>query len=202
MLREKPALHLSKVSALASGSQTLGDCNNGKTKLSNKSPSTYQKGYQQALEDFAIAPLLARLKNDCDANLEKEDLESLAAILIQELTANLTSKLIAGYVNAWRRSNWDVSRLSQCIPQPSVDLPVSFPKVETPRFMDGDKLRWIPCGKDTDWGVVIGRFYGFAPHHYCWTWCYILWLDKNSPSAAWTVADIAWEEDLEAEVKI
>jgi hypothetical protein len=61
----------------------------------------------------------------------------------------------------------------------------------------GDKLRWIAEGDNTDWGVAIGRFYSFAPHLCAWTWCYLIWLDKLSLSAAITVADIAWENDLE-----
>ncbi|WP_138503747.1 hypothetical protein [Nostoc sp. PA-18-2419] len=61
--------------------------------------------------------------------------------------------------------------------------------------MYGDKLRWIDS--DTDWGTAIGRFYSFAPHLCCWTWCYLIWLSKDSPSAAWTSADIVWEQDLE-----
>lgn len=44
---------------------------------------------------------------------------------------------------------------------------------------------------------AIGRFYSFAPHHCDWMWCYLIWLDKLSPSSPWTVADIAWENDLE-----
>jgi hypothetical protein len=58
------------------------------------------------------------------------------------------------------------------------------------------KLRWIPDGDKADWGVAIGRFYSFAPHHCAWTWCYLIWLDKLSPSYPWTV-DTAWEDDLE-----
>ncbi|YAF94054.1 MAG: hypothetical protein AB3A66_15670 [Nodularia sp. CChRGM 3473] len=54
---------------------------------------------------------------------------------------------------------------------------------------------WV--GSDTDWGTAIGRFYSFAPHLCCWTWCYLIWLSKDSPSAAWISADIAWEQDLE-----
>jgi hypothetical protein len=42
-----------------------------------------------------------------------------------------------------------------------------------------------------------GRFYSFAPHHGAWTWCYLIWLDKLSPSSPCTVADTAWENDLE-----
>ena len=64
-----------------------------------------QKGYQQALDDFGIAYLLTRLKtysdDDFDAawmNLTQSELESLAAILIRDLTANLNGKAIAGYL--------------------------------------------------------------------------------------------------------
>ena len=61
-----------------------------------------QKGYQQALEDFAIAHLLKSLQTYSDAdfdaalmNLTQSELESLAAILIRDLTANLNGKAIA-----------------------------------------------------------------------------------------------------------
>jgi hypothetical protein len=40
-------------------------------------------------------------------------------------------------------------------PPPSIDLPANFPDVQTPRYLHGDKLRWIPEGDKTDWGVVI-----------------------------------------------
>jgi len=56
-------------------------------------PSTNQRGYQQALDDFAIASLLSRLQTLCDTefdaagmNVSQSELESLAAILIRELT--------------------------------------------------------------------------------------------------------------------
>jgi hypothetical protein len=77
------------------------------------------------------------------------------------------------------------------------DLPGAFPNVERPRFLEGDHLRWIAQGELTDWGIAIGRFYSFAHHHRCWTWCYLIWLDADSPSAAWVKVDIAWEADLE-----
>ncbi len=77
------------------------------------------------------------------------------------------------------------------------DLPAAFPQIEMPRFHLGDRLRWIPYGNETDWGLVMGRFYSYAPHCRCWQWCYLIWLDPASPSAAWVRADIAWEDDLE-----
>jgi hypothetical protein len=82
-------------------------------------------------------------------------------------------------------------------PRRPISLPVDFPNIDSPRFRDGDKLRWIAEDNKTDCGIVLGRFYNYAPHRRCWMWCYLIWLDKNSPSAAWIVADLAWEEDLE-----
>jgi hypothetical protein len=61
----------------------------------------------------------------------------------------------------------------------------------------GDRLRWISDGEALDWGIVIGRFYSFAPHRCRWAWCYLIWLDPNSASSAWVSADIAWEDDLQ-----
>ena len=80
---------------------------------------------------------------------------------------------------------------------PGLGLPSTFPSVEAPRFGYGDRLRWIPHDNATDWGLVIGRFYSYAPHSRCWQWCYLIWLDSDSPSAAWVSADIAWQDDLE-----
>jgi hypothetical protein len=79
----------------------------------------------------------------------------------------------------------------------SIELPDHFPNVEKPRFCEGEKICWIPQGEKTDWGVVLGRFYNYAPHQKNWMWCYLIWLDKNSPSSAWIFADTAWEEDLQ-----
>ena len=79
----------------------------------------------------------------------------------------------------------------------SIDLPRNFPNVDKPRFCEGEKIRWIPQGEKTDCGVVLGRFYNYAPHRHRWMWCYLIWLDKNSPSPAWIITDTAWEDDLE-----
>ena len=169
------------------------------------SPS-YQKGYQQALEDFALAPLITHLKTYSDAdfdagwmNLTQPELESRRAIFIRQLTANLKGKAIAGYLNAMLKgsTNLPPSLVHRAFGSPSIDLPANFPDVQTPRYLYGDKLRWIPDGDKTDWGVAIGRFYSFAPHQCAWTWCYLIWLDQLSKSAAITVADIAWEDDLQ-----
>ncbi|MBD2357013.1 hypothetical protein H6G41_20680 [Tolypothrix sp. FACHB-123] len=161
------------------------------------------RGYLQALDDFGIAELLAKLSNYC----EQQEQESLAALLISRLTLSIDAELIANYLSALalslaegialNRQDSLPRLINQKFSPSSVDLPDDFPNTaKTPRFLYGDKLRWI--GSDTDWGIAIGRFYGFAPHLCCWTWCYLIWLSKDSPSAAWISADIAWEEDLEA----
>jgi len=169
---------------------------------------TYQKGYQQALEDFAIANLLTRLKTYCDTDfnaawmkLTQPELETLASILIRQLTANLNGKALYEYLNAMRTGSANIpsSLVHLAVPPPpSLALPTNFPNVETPHYMYGDKLRFLCDDDKTDWGVAIGRFYSFAPHRGAWTWCYLIWLDQLSPSANRIVADIAWEHDLES----
>lgn len=89
------------------------------------------------------------------------------------------------------------SLIAHALPRPS-DLPAAFPNTEIPCFLYGDRVRWISDQQTTDWGLVIGRFYSFAPHCDRWCWCYLIWLDHRSPSSAWVQADIAWEDDLEA----
>ncbi|MBG1271419.1 hypothetical protein [Nostoc sp. WHI] len=166
------------------------------------------RAYQQALDDFGITELLAKLNNYSDADfdsawiqLQQQEIESLAAILISQLTYSLNGKLIAAYLNLIRHSNQDIvpSLINLKCPDASIELPDNFPDVaKTPRFLYGDRLRWLSTESDTDWGIVIGRFYSFGCDRCCWSWCYLIWLSKDCPSAAWTSADIAWEEDLEA----
>ena len=166
-----------------------------------------RESYQQALDDFGISQLLERLSNFSDLDFDRQwlrvqerELSSLAAMLIQQLTVALKGSLIAGYLNALRQADGDV--LSSL---PLVDLQlfqlVELPKdMSPPLFWCGDRLRWKPLSEsaETDFGVAIGRFYFPAPHRgRAWTWKYLILLDKASPSSAWTVADTAWEDDLE-----
>jgi hypothetical protein len=127
------------------------------------SPDVYQQGYQQAKEDFAIANLLTQLQNYSDTdfntawmNLTQPELESLAAILIRELTTNLNGKAIADYLNAIRQGSANIppSLVHLALPPPSLDLPANFPNVGTPRYLYGDKLRWI-CDDDKQTGVLL-----------------------------------------------
>jgi hypothetical protein len=158
------------------------------------------------LDDFAIADLLHCLQTYADSDfdaawvsLTTQEAEALAIILIQTLIANLNGKLLASHLDALRHQELHITQSLPALKLslPSTDLPVSFPKVEIPRFLYGDRLRWISNNETSDWGTVIGCFYNFAPHRCQWYWCYLIWLDQSSPSAAWISADIAWEEDLQ-----
>ncbi|HEY9675593.1 MAG TPA: hypothetical protein V6D11_29390 [Waterburya sp.] len=160
--------------------------------------------YQQALEDFGITQLLFELNHytDTDFNaqlmhLEEQELEQLAAILIQRLTNALNGKLIASYLNAIRYGNShvisDPTHLE--IPLPTTEQLTNLPQEMTPRYQEGDRVRWQSVSNTTDWGIVMGRFY--ARHHCQWAIGYLICLDPDSPSAAWAVTDTAWEEDLE-----
>lgn len=83
---------------------------------------------------------------------------------------------------------------------PSVRLPADFPDgTKIPKFLYGDRLRWkaLSDTDETDRGIVIGRFYAFAPHRRQWGWKYLIFLDSESPSAQFCVADTCWEEHLE-----
>lgn len=165
--------------------------------------------HQQALDDFGVTELIFHIRNYADEdfnaafmNLGDQELENLAAILIQRLTHTLNGKLIASYLNAIRHGNshiifdpthWD-------IPSPSMPLRDSFPDGIKPRYTEGDRVRWRTLTQTTDWGVVIGRFYTYAQHQCQWTVCYLIQLELNSPSAAWIAVDTAWEEDLEPHI--
>jgi hypothetical protein len=120
-----------------------------------------------------IASLFTHLQTYSDAdfdaswmNLTPSELESLAAILIRDLTANLNGNAIALYLNALRHGSTDFlpSFSFRRFLFPSIHLPVNFPQVKPPRFGDGDKLKWTDRQdnlKSPDWGIAIGRFYSF-----------------------------------------
>lgn len=80
----------------------------------------------------------------------------------------------------------------QAIANPAANCP-GFPKRN---FQCGQVLQWKEIDSP-DWGTVIGYFYSYARHRRDWQWCYLIWLDARSPSAAWCQCDAAWEEDLE-----
>jgi len=159
--------------------------------------------YQQALDDFAIADLLAKLQDS--QHMTEAESELIAALLVEQLAKNLDSQLVTVYFKAIRQGNQEV------VPEPigleypeSTDLPVGFPAdTRSPCFTYGDRLRLCPVPlndeieTETDTGRCIGSYYAYAPHQCQWLWKYVIWLDKDSVSASWCIATTAWEDELE-----
>lgn len=167
---------------------------------------TEQEAYQQALSDFGIEELCEKISNYSDEdfdvermNLEAEEVETLALLLIQELSSSVNGKLLSGYLNAIRHENSELlpSSINQEIQFPNSKLPNNFPNVEMPHYSEGKIVQWTSTIKNSDWGIVLGRFYAYASHISRWSWKYVVLLDKNSPSSAWCLAEEAWQEDLE-----
>jgi len=76
-------------------------------------------------------------------------------------------------------------------------LPEGFPQTApAPRFRLGDRVRFVPLPA-ADYGIIVGLQFAPAEHLQGWGWRYTIWLDPQSPSRAWTCADLAWEDDLE-----
>jgi hypothetical protein len=98
------------------------------------------------LDDFGITELLTQLGNYSDTDFDiaiaqtnptQPELESLAAIIIRQLTTNLKGKAIADYLNALRQGSANIpgSLVHLAVPPPSLDLPTNFPNVQTPRYL-------------------------------------------------------------------
>lgn len=76
-------------------------------------------------------------------------------------------------------------------------LPDSFPNsLSSPTFRIGDRVRFVPLPAE-DYGIIVGLQFAPAEHFQGWGWRYIIWLDPQSPSRAWTDSDLAWEGDLQ-----
>lgn len=169
-----------------------------------------QAAYQQALHDFALTDLLTQLQSFSSPELDTQPLtepesEMITALLVEQLAKNLDSQLIGAYLKAIRQGNREVvlEPISSEYPE-SIELPTDFPNTApSPRFIYGDCLRLCSVTSEgereteTDTGRCIGRYYAYAPHHCQWMWKYVVWLSKDSVSAAWCVATTAWEDGLE-----
>lgn len=177
-----------------------GDCSGESAPASCDSRSG-----RQVLDDLAVGALLDHICSFSDAAFDADwvaltpiETEAIARALIQALTHHLSGVLLAAYLDALRHPSSDSPvALHLHLPPPAVDLPTEFPNVDPPKFWCGDRLQWSSERDVTDFGIVIGRFYRFAPHRLTWCWCYLIWLDAQSLSADWITSDLAWEDDLE-----
>jgi len=168
---------------------------------------SYQEGYQQALHDFGISDLLGKLSTFWEKinetqwqSIQEDEPDSIAALLIGQLTSSLQDSVISAYLNAIRQGD---SRGISDLPLVDRTFRIASPNLNNfsiPQFEYGESLRWKPLEglAETDFGVVIGRFIKPAPHQgFQWNWKYLILLDKDSISSAIVTADMAWEEDLE-----
>jgi hypothetical protein len=79
----------------------------------------------------------------------------------------------------------------ECLPQ----------ELEVPKYDIGSRCQWVPPTELTDRGTIIGR--AFLPfgktEQGClsWSWLYLVFLDPDSPSRSWVVAEWAGEDDIE-----
>jgi hypothetical protein len=178
------------------------------------SPTSLEKtaqkaAYQQAIHDFAITELLTKLQNFSKEKFDSQpitepEIELIAALLVQQLASHLDSHLVATYLKGIRQGNREI------VPEPislqypeSTELPNNFPSdTNPPRFIVGARLRLgsVPINgeieTETDTGRCIGHYLAYAPHQCRWMWKYVIWLDKDSLSASWCVATMAWEDEL------
>lgn len=96
----------------------------------------------------------------------------------------------------WNLIAWHTKNLESLI------LPKDFPtELATPKYDIGTRCRWIPLSTPIDRGTIIGRVVvpsgstGQQLQH--WGWLYLVFLDPDSPSHSWVVAEWAEEDDIE-----
>lgn len=94
-----------------------------------------REAYQQALDDFGITKLLAKLRGYSDKDfdstwmcLKEEEIANLAAALIARLTESIDGKLIAQHLSIACNRNQDIlpASFKLEVPLPSCDLPTDF----------------------------------------------------------------------------
>jgi hypothetical protein len=161
-------------------------------------PDSEKKGYHKALVDFCIADLIVKIGLCSEAIrlvVEPEEREALAAMFVKRLTDSLDEKTVNDYLSVVRNCCDDVLPTPIEVSSPC-DLTPNFSDALTPSYVEGTRVRWVSVDENREWGVILGRFYAFAPHLCAWTWRYVVWIDSDSPSAEWITSDTAWEDDL------
>jgi hypothetical protein len=103
----------------------------------------YNRGYQQALDDFGITQLLSGIRSYSDEDFEVDracmtqpELESFAVFLILRVGANLNGSALARYLNTLRKAN------SPVIADRAIELN-SNPRSKTPEeSKQGERTSW------------------------------------------------------------
>ncbi|BAY10857.1 hypothetical protein [Calothrix sp. NIES-2098] len=161
----------------------------------------YQSGYSQALKDYAIANFLEALQQTNSILLPSES-SLIAALLIEKLPQAIDPELVSHYLHVVREG-YAIDAFTTPItleyPQ-SVELP-QLSDIPAPCYSVGTKVRLTPIDGAAEWGTLIGYYLCYAPHRCRWMYRYILYLESNSPSAAWMKSTFAWEEEIESRLE-
>lgn len=164
---------------------------------STVSELVYQKGYSQALEDYALTNLLETLKQTYPILIPSES-SLIAALLIKQLVQAINFELVSNYLHSIRTA-YSVDAFTTPItleyPQ-SLQLP-NLSETPSPYYAIGDRVRLTPVDGVTEWGTLIGNYLCYATHRCQWVYRYIIFLDETSTSAAWVKATFAWEDEIE-----
>ena len=165
---------------------------------STVSKLAYQKGYSQAMEDYALTNLLETLKQTYSILTESES-SLIAALLIKQLLQAINFELVSNYLHSIRTAH-SVDAFTASITleySQSLQLP-NLLEIPAPYYAIGDRVRLTPIDGATEWGTLIGYYLCYAAHRCQWVYRYILFLDERSTSAAWVKATFVWEDEVES----
>lgn len=165
---------------------------------STGSELAYQKGYSQALNDYALTNLLETVKQTYPI-LTASESSLIAALLIKQSLQAINFELVSNYLHAIHNAylvDAFTAPITLEYPQ-SLALP-NLSSIPSPYYAIGDRVRLTPVDGATEWGTLIGYYLCYAAHRCQWVCRYILFLDETSPSAAWIKSTFAWEDEIES----
>lgn len=166
--------------------------------MNNTSKNTSTRN-QSVYPDDAIAQLLLAVQK-INPTLTAFESSQITTLLIKQLAVTLNCEIINNYLQAKRLGQQDIFSvpITREYPQ-SVELP-NLLNTPPPNYSIGSKVRLTPIDGATEWGTLIGNYLAYAPRVREWQWKYILFLDKDSPSADWVKTTNAWQDEIECEL--
>lgn len=110
----------------------------------------------------------------------------------------INPELVSQYLHAIGDRNLFAVPITLEYPQ-STEFP-NLLNLPVPRYAIGVKVRLAPVLGAAEWGTLIGFYWGYAPHRCQWMYRYIIYLDRDSPSAAWIQSTFTWENEIECQL--
>jgi len=163
--------------------------------MNNTSKNTSTRN-QSFYPDDVIAQLLLAVQK-INPNLTALESSQITTKLSEQLAEKINPSFINNYLQAKRLAQQDIfdAPITTEYPQ-SVELP-NLLNTPPPDYSIGTKVRLTPIDGATEWGTIIGYYLCYAEHHCKWQWKYILFLDFDSPSAAWVKTTFAWQDEIQ-----